>query len=43
MTFQVRFGVMVIGPTFGGKTTVYEVLRDSHKLLRELGSDNDDY
>ena len=27
-TFAVRFGVMLVGPTGGGKTTCYEVLAD---------------
>ena len=25
-TFNVRFGVMIVGPTGGGKTTCYKVL-----------------
>ena len=33
-TFEVRFGVMIVGPTGGGKTTCYEVLLDSMTQLR---------
>lgn len=28
---------MLIGPTMGGKTKLYEILRDSYTLLREQG------
>lgn len=34
-TFNVRFGVMLVGPTGGGKTTCYEVLKATMILLRE--------
>lgn len=34
-TFNVRFGVMLVGPTGGGKTTCYEVLADVMTTLRE--------
>jgi dynein heavy chain len=34
-TFNVRFGVMLVGPTGGGKTTCYEVLQDTMTYLRE--------
>ena len=34
-TFNVRFGVMFVGPTGGGKTTCYEVLADVMTTLRE--------
>ena len=33
-TFDVRFGVMIVGPTGGGKTTCYEVLSESMTSLR---------
>jgi dynein heavy chain len=33
-TFNVRFGVMIIGPTGGGKTACYEVLADVMTTLR---------
>jgi dynein heavy chain, axonemal len=33
-TFNVRFGVMLVGPTGGGKTAVYEVLADVMTTLR---------
>jgi len=33
-TFDVRFGVMIVGPTGGGKTKCYEVLADSMTALR---------
>jgi len=34
---------MLIGPTYGAKTTTMEVLRDSHTLLRAKGSKNEEY
>jgi dynein heavy chain len=36
-TFQVRFGVMLVGPTGGGKTTCYETLADVMTTLRKNG------
>ena len=33
-TFNVRFGVMLVGPTGGGKTTCYEVLAHVMTTLR---------
>lgn len=35
-TFDVRFGVMIVGPTGGGKTTSYEVLQDAMTKLRQV-------
>lgn len=37
-TFEVRFGVMIVGPTGGGKTTCYEVLKDAMTELRSRNS-----
>ena len=36
---------MVIGPTYGGKTSVMEILRDAHTLLRseKYNSPNEEY
>jgi dynein heavy chain len=34
-TFNVRFGVMLVGPTGSGKTTCYNVLQDTMTYLRE--------
>lgn len=34
-TFDVRFGVMIVGPTGGGKTTAYDVLADAMTCLRK--------
>jgi dynein heavy chain len=34
---------MVIGPTYGGKTTVMQMLRDSHTLLRKQEHENEEY
>lgn len=36
-TFQVRFGVMLVGPTGGGKTSCYETLADVMTTLRKNG------
>lgn len=33
-TFNVRFGVMLVGPTGGGKSTIYEVLAEAMSELR---------
>jgi dynein heavy chain, axonemal len=37
-TFEVRFGVMIVGPTGGGKTTCYEVLQDAMTEIRHRNS-----
>jgi dynein heavy chain len=37
-TFQVRFGVMLVGPTLGGKSTDYKSLAIALTQLRENGS-----
>ena len=34
-TLNVRFGVMIVGPTGGGKTTVYKILAQAMNYLRE--------
>ena len=39
-TFNVRFGVMMVGPTGGGKTTCYEVLAKALTQLRLKESEN---
>jgi dynein heavy chain len=33
-TFEVRFGVMLVGPACGGKTSCYNVLADALTYLR---------
>ena len=37
-TFNVRFGVMLVGPAGGGKTTCYKALAHSMTKLRKRGS-----
>eukprot|EP00930_Biecheleria_cincta_P042962 TRINITY_DN29559_c0_g2_i1.p1 TRINITY_DN29559_c0_g2~~TRINITY_DN29559_c0_g2_i1.p1 ORF type:complete len:4097 (+),score=999.81 TRINITY_DN29559_c0_g2_i1:1152-12293(+) len=37
-TFQVRFGVMLVGPTLGGKTVDYKTLAIAQTTLREQGN-----
>jgi len=37
-TFNVRFGVMLVGPTGGGKTRIYQALQAACTLLRLNGS-----
>ena len=40
-TFNVRFGVMLVGPTGGGKTTCYKILADTMTALRNEGTDDE--
>jgi len=40
-TFSVRFGVMLVGPTGAGKTTVYKVLEHTMTSLKLKGSKDD--
>ncbi|XRB21521.1 dynein axonemal heavy chain [Pseudoscourfieldia marina] len=42
-TFNVRFGVMLVGPTGGGKTVVYETLKAAMTMLREQKHKDDTY
>eukprot|EP00049_Salpingoeca_infusionum_P016632 m.342064 g.342064 ORF g.342064 m.342064 type:complete len:4133 (+) comp16119_c0_seq2:317-12715(+) len=42
-TMVVRHGVMLVGPTGGGKTTVYQVLEKTLMLLDEQGVEHADY
>ena len=37
-TFNVRFGVMIVGPAAGGKTTCYKALAHAMIKLREENS-----
>lgn len=37
-TFNVRFGVMIVGPTGAGKTTCYKVLSEAMSTLRQKNS-----
>jgi len=37
-TFEVRFGVVLVGPTGGGKTQIYEVLQGAMTLLAGEGA-----
>ena len=40
-TFNVRFGVVLVGPTGGGKTSIYRVLAKAMTQLKEDGVDNE--
>jgi dynein heavy chain len=40
-TFNVRFGVMLVGPTGAGKTTCYKVLEHTMTALKDKGSKDD--
>ena len=42
-TFNVRFGVMLVGPTGGGKTTCYRMLKSALTRLREEGHENESF
>lgn len=42
-TMLVRHGVMLVGPTGGGKTTVYQVLAETLGNLQKLGVENPFY
>uniref|UniRef100_A0A8D0GTF0 Dynein axonemal heavy chain 6 n=1 Tax=Sphenodon punctatus TaxID=8508 RepID=A0A8D0GTF0_SPHPU len=42
-TMLVRHGVMLVGPTGGGKTVVYQILADSLGALHEAGEQNPFY
>ena len=39
-TLKVRFGVMVVGPTMGGKSTIINILKSSYMLLKEKIDEN---
>ncbi|QDZ24237.1 heavy chain of dynein [Chloropicon primus] len=42
-TFNVRFGVMLVGPTGGGKTEIYRMLKAAMTLLRERNNPNESF
>lgn len=42
-TMLVRHGVMLVGPTGGGKSTVYQMLADTLTTLHKNGHDNPNY
>lgn len=42
-TFEVRFGVMIVGPASAGKTTCYNMLAKSLTHLRMSGTTHDSY
>ena len=39
----VRHGVMLVGPTGGGKTTCYDILADTLGTLKDLGVKHPQY
>ncbi|XP_036606051.1 dynein heavy chain 6, axonemal [Trichosurus vulpecula] len=42
-TMLVRHGVMLVGPTGGGKTTVYQILAETLGVLHKMGIENHFY
>jgi len=42
-TFNVRFGVMLVGPTGSGKTNCYETLQETMTTLREKDHPNQQF
>jgi dynein heavy chain len=42
-TFNVRFGVMIVGPTGGGKSSCHSILAQAMTLLRTNNSDDERY
>ena len=42
-TMLVRHGLMCVGPTGGGKTTIYEILKDALTTLHKEGHKHDFY
>jgi dynein heavy chain, axonemal len=42
-TMKIRHGVMLVGPTGGGKTTCYEILRDANTRLKERYPSSQEY
>ena len=42
-TFNVRFGVMLVGPTGGAKTTNYQILKSAMTKLRDEGHPDDSF
>lgn len=42
-TLRVRFGVMLVGPSMAGKSTVYKTLKDAYTSLRKKDSPNQDF
>ena len=42
-TMLVRHGLMCVGPTGGGKTTIYEILKDALTTLHKDGHKHDFY
>ncbi|CAM9594527.1 unnamed protein product [Heterosigma akashiwo] len=41
--FNIRFGATLVGPTGGGKTTIYQILANTMTNLREKGSANHEF